>query len=182
MRLFRDQEYYRCDYCGSYYFPDPSKDGVRVLGVAPEAVQCPVCAEPLHLAALDNQYRGYQCPRCLGLLLQGGAFSRVMTARRAWATRPPDAPRPLDRDQLARQIRCPMCHQPMSTHAYAGPGTIVIDNCDQCFVVWLDYGELARVVNAPGRDRGSALLQKEQLVQVLSDLLADAEPGFHPEA
>jgi len=51
----------------------------------------------------------------------------------------------------------------MSTHPYAGPGVIVVDTCDQCLMIWLDYGELARVVNAPGRDRGAALLREEHL-------------------
>jgi Zn-finger nucleic acid-binding protein len=40
-----------------------------------------------------------------------------------------------------------------------GPGTIVIDTCDRCNIIWLDYGELGRVVNAPGKDRGVGLGQ-----------------------
>jgi len=30
----------------------------------------------------------------------------------------------------------------------------VIDTCHHCNLIWLDYGEIAKVVNAPGRDRG----------------------------
>ena len=45
----------------------------------------------------------------------------------------------------------------MTTHAYQGPGSIVIDTCDRCDVIWLGTGELASTVGAPGRDRGSAL-------------------------
>ena len=47
----------------------------------------------------------------------------------------------------------------MMTHPYMGPGTIVIDTCDGCNIIWLDYGELDRVINAPGKDRGVGLNQ-----------------------
>jgi Zn-finger nucleic acid-binding protein len=30
-----------------------------------------------------------------------------------------------------------------------------MDRCVSCDVVWLDYGELKRIVDAPGVDRGS---------------------------
>ena len=40
------------------------------------------------------------------------------------------------------------------THPHMGPGTIVIDTCDQCNLIWLDPGEFLRVINAPGKDRG----------------------------
>jgi Zn-finger nucleic acid-binding protein len=42
----------------------------------------------------------------------------------------------------------------MDTHPYGGPGNIVVDNCEKCQIIWLDYGELKKVINAPGRDRG----------------------------
>ncbi len=47
----------------------------------------------------------------------------------------------------------------MQTHPYYGPGNIVIDTCGHCNAIWLDHGELGRAVNAPGRDRGAALLR-----------------------
>ena len=40
-----------------------------------------------------------------------------------------------------------------------GPGTIVIDTCDGCNIIWLDHGELSRVINAPGKDRGVGMSQ-----------------------
>ena len=43
----------------------------------------------------------------------------------------------------------------MSTHPYFGPGNVVIDNCEACELVWLDFGELKQIVNAPGKDRGT---------------------------
>ena len=43
----------------------------------------------------------------------------------------------------------------MSTHPYYGPGNIVIDSCEGCDAVWLDFGELTQITDAPGRDRGN---------------------------
>jgi Zn-finger nucleic acid-binding protein len=42
----------------------------------------------------------------------------------------------------------------MNTHPYYGPGSIVIDSCGNCGLVWLDGGELETVINAPGKGRG----------------------------
>lgn len=161
MVLFREREYFRCEYCGSFHFPAPGQDGVRRLGPPPEEVPCPACGAALHLASLDDRYQGYQCERCQGLLLNRFQFGDAVQVRRAWAGHPPDAPRPLNRADLARRLRCPLCRQPMNTHAYGGPGNIVIDTCDRCQVVWLDYGELSRAIDAPGRDRGAAILRQE---------------------
>lgn len=162
MTLVRAQEYFRCDYCGSFHFPAASKDGVRLLGVAPKNIPCPVCGEALHLASLDDRHHGYQCVECRGLLLERSSFGEAVQSRRSWANGQPDAPRPLDRNDLERRVACPFCRRPMNTHPYYGPGNIVIDTCDGCNMVWLDYGELGRVVNAPGRDRGAALLRREK--------------------
>jgi Zn-finger nucleic acid-binding protein len=42
----------------------------------------------------------------------------------------------------------------MGTYQYLGPGNIVIDTCHADDLIWLDYGELEKVLDAPGRDRG----------------------------
>jgi hypothetical protein len=38
---------------------------------------------------------------------------------------------------------------------------VTIDTCDTCDVVWLDPGELRRIVDAPGRDRGTRDLPQD---------------------
>jgi Zn-finger nucleic acid-binding protein len=58
---------------------------------------------------------------------------------------------------LARSLMCPLCAGDMSTHPYYGPGSVVIDTCETCHVVWLDFGELRQIADAPGRDRGRSL-------------------------
>jgi Zn-finger nucleic acid-binding protein len=37
----------------------------------------------------------------------------------------------------------------MDTHFYAGPGNVIVDTCDDCSLLWLDRGELTRIVHAP---------------------------------
>ena len=157
MVLYREQDYFHCEHCNSFHFPAASQDGVRLFGEAPEGSLCPNCRIPLHMATLDDTYRGFQCKNCQGLLLARSSFRLTVETRRAKAVSPPDPPKPLNPQELSRKIDCPTCHQPMITHPYLGPGTIVIDTCDPCNTIWLDYGELSRVINAPGKDRGSGM-------------------------
>jgi hypothetical protein len=86
--------------------------------------------------------------------MQQFLFGEVVQYFRSRAQGPADRPRLLEANEMARRVLCPYCHQLMDTHPYAGPGNIVIDTCSNCEVIWLDYGEINQVVNAPGRDRG----------------------------
>jgi Zn-finger nucleic acid-binding protein len=43
----------------------------------------------------------------------------------------------------------------MTTDPYSGPGNVVIDSCAACDLIWLDFGEMRQIVDAPGGDRGS---------------------------
>jgi TFIIB-like protein len=60
-----------------------------------------------------------------------------------------DAVRQPDWKDLNRKIRCPQCGKTMDTHAYGGPGNVIIDDCERCSLDWLDYGELDKIVRAP---------------------------------
>jgi Zn-finger nucleic acid-binding protein len=159
MVLYRDHNYYHCEYCNSFHFPSVSTDGVRLFGEDPEGTRCPNCLLPLYLATLDNIYKGFQCRNCHGLLLKRDTFRRAVDSGRASATTPAYPPQPLNREELHRKLNCPICQKQMMTHPYLGPGTIVIDTCGHCNIIWLDYGELKHVINAPGKDRGKGLSQ-----------------------
>lgn len=67
----------------------------------------------------------------------------------------PAAPVPLDRQALARELSCPKCSYRFETYPHYGPGNVIIDNCTRCDLVWMDFGELRQIVDAPGRDRGN---------------------------
>jgi Zn-finger nucleic acid-binding protein len=168
MILVRDRDYYFCEYCGVYHFPNPSADGIRNLGEAPERITCPLCNIPLDLAIFDDHYRGHQCSNCKGILFNRGTFRKTLEARRAKAASPAEPVTRASETELGRQVFCPKCKQRMSTHHYLGPGNIIIDTCHTCDLIWLDYGELNKAVSAPGNDRGSA--HREQTVFLLDEM------------
>jgi Zn-finger nucleic acid-binding protein len=154
MRVVPGRDYFFCRYCGSYAFPQPSPDGVVTLGERGD-VDCPVCATTLARASVAG-VRVLHCANCRGILAEQEAFSTIVRFLRARASGEPDPVRPLNREDLQRQIACPHCGQRMDTHPYYGPGNVVIDNCTRCAVIWLDCGELATIRDAPGKDRQGA--------------------------
>ncbi len=189
MELFERRKYYYCRYCGTFHFIDaPAADGVQVLerGGAP----CPVCAAPLAKALLDDQHAVRYCEQCRGVLVPRAVFVDVVNARRAFPSRPPSIPAPLDERELQRHLVCPQCRDRMDVHPYYGPGNIVIDTCRGCDSIWLDFGELKQVADAPGRDRGQGAarplepelppahhprrisLGKRDLIEALADLFS----------
>jgi Zn-finger nucleic acid-binding protein len=153
MQLVRDQDYFFCQYCGAFHFPAPNDEGVRLLDALPYPQDCPVCQEPLYRASI-NHYPAMHCKKCRGTLMHQYLFGEIVPYLRSRAGGPTDKPRLLDQAQLNRRVRCPQCYEVMETHPYAGPGNIVIDTCPHCHIIWLDYGEINRVINAPGSDRG----------------------------
>jgi Zn-finger nucleic acid-binding protein len=155
MELFAERRYYFCRYCGTFEFLEGAPaDGVAVVPPPTAVHDCPACKGSLVIATLDGEYRVEHCEGCRGVLIACADFARAVGRRRAQASGPAATPVPLDRRELDRHLACPVCHQPMDVHPYYGPGNIVIDTCGTCNVVWLDYGELKRVADAPGADRG----------------------------
>jgi Zn-finger nucleic acid-binding protein len=154
--LFERRRYAFCQYCGAFHFLDaPAIDGLQVLARRKDARACRVCRGPLARAVLDAVNAVDYCERCRGVLLTRQSFAQVVAQRRAWATGPSTTPLPLDPRELERVIVCPACDTQMDVHPYYGPGNVVIDTCGTCDLVWLDFGELKQIVDAPGRDRGT---------------------------
>jgi hypothetical protein len=56
---------------------------------------------------------------------------------------------PPDARELDRRLFCPQCHIRMDTHRYGGPGNVIVDSCSKCELIWLDHGELLRIIHAP---------------------------------
>ena len=142
---------WHCVHCDSLVCPEPAADGVRVTGE--RGHNCPICKQPLLRATLDDREAIEICERCKGILMELPAFAVTLTARRRGAQTPSVTPSPIDPADLRRRIACPNCAAAMVTDWYYGPGHIVIDTCEACDLVWLDAGELARAVDAPGSDR-----------------------------
>lgn len=155
MELIESRRYFFCRHCGSFQFPEPGEDGIRVVGRSVEAPPCPVCKAPLAQALLDDAHPVHFCATCRGVLTPRHTFADVVTLRRAWASNPPVEPRPIDQRSLARELACPLCRTRLTTHPYYGPGNVIIDNCESCDIIWLDFWELKQIADAPGRDRGA---------------------------
>ena len=149
MQLKPSMDNFKCEYCQSVYFPDKNDDGVRVLAdQEDESIQnCPVCSNPLKLAAIDK-FRILYCCTCHGMLIPMGEFQVLIDDMQA-LQRDTMVQTAVDRGDLRRTIDCPQCHHAMEAHFYAGPGNVTIDSCDPCSLNWLDHGELMRIVHAP---------------------------------
>lgn len=138
---------FSCAYCSSVYYPDESRDGIRLSDVQQD-VSCPVCKVPLVLGFVGS-IRVTCCPKCRGSLIDQSSFLTVIQYIRIHSRGIEEPPPPVKMEELKRQIACPKCGQTMDTHPYGGPGNIIIDNCPACQINWLDYMELYRVTHSP---------------------------------
>ena len=155
MELVESRRYFVCRHCGTNHFPQTvEQDGIRIVGHPAGAPKCPVCNDAMAHALLDDDHPIDFCTRCRGVLLPRATFANVVNKRRAWAEHPPSEPVPFDRRELHRELACPRCGGRFDTYPHLGPGSVVIDNCTRCDVIWLDFGEMKQMVDAPGRDRG----------------------------
>lgn len=153
MELSEARRCFICHHCGTLRFPEPVAEDIRVLGAPAGAPLCPTCNKPLAFATIAER-SGHFCEQCRGLLLSREVFVALVQTKRAWASSVPRQPLPLDKRELERETACPGCGRRMETHPYYGPGAVVIDTCPRCDLIWLDTGEMDRIVDAPGRDRG----------------------------
>jgi Zn-finger nucleic acid-binding protein len=156
MELHARRRSFRCAHCSTVRYIDSpeTSDGICVVARPAEAQRCPACAAYLSRALLDGRHDVMYCEGCRGILMKRQQFAHVVQVRRAWAAGAPDEPSPLDTRELDRRVVCPGCAAAMQTHPYFGPGSIVIDTCDGCDLIWLDVTELKQITDAPGPDRG----------------------------
>ena len=145
------RDYVYCPYCAAFAFPSALEDSAdRVTPLADESdLSCPICKIELSVGAGEKQ-QVFFCAKCRGILLSSDDLMGIVRKRRAAHEGPPEEQRPLDQEQLKRQIVCPKCSKQMEVHPYYGPGAVVIDSCGRCKVVWMDHGELAVIERAPG--------------------------------
>jgi Zn-finger nucleic acid-binding protein len=148
MQLSRDQGLMICDYCKRQVTPLADEDGVIVMDATSH--NCPVCRAALANASIESQQFLY-CTRCHGMLLEMEKFVSlvdVLREYRYWC-RSSQAPRDPDSDRV---LHCPLCRHEMDGHFYGGGGNVNVDSCETCGALWLDRGELSRIVAAPDRD------------------------------
>ncbi|GAB4304467.1 MAG: hypothetical protein Fur0034_21400 [Desulfuromonadia bacterium] len=88
----------------------------------------------------------------------------------------------LDRDGLPLVRRgepdgdrlCPRCGIPLTPHAVAREGELVIDRCGECFGLFFDPGELERILN--GVSRGIATVDHTLLSRIMENSPSRAYP------
>jgi Zn-finger nucleic acid-binding protein len=146
-----DRDHFFCEYCKTYEFLAGAPADIKVVDEK-SGVVCPLCNTEMQVASMMRA-RVLQCANCRGILIGQERFLGIVTALRTASTEPPFIPGPPNPEELRRKIFCPLCRNLMDTHPYGGPGNIVVDNCEKCQVLWLDFGELKKVIHAPGRDR-----------------------------
>lgn len=153
MILHHERATYECSYCQTLHIPEADDQGLRIFDETARH-KCPLCNLPLVWVDMDGFPAEY-CPNCQGVLLLQHLFGKAVKVLRGRAKTPAVDPEMVNWDHLHRSVRCPSCHKDMSTHVYGGPGNIVIDTCVYCNLIWLDYRELRRVLDTPGRDRAA---------------------------
>ena len=145
-----DTEGYKCDYCHAVFYPGEEDDGVQVVDKQPDpalSLACPLCNQSLARAAIVKIPVLY-CTECHGLLLPMQVLQSLIDQLRAGPGKPA-VQTPPDRGDLKRTVQCSKCRRRMDTHFYAGPGNVIVDTCGDCWLIWLDRGELMRIVHAP---------------------------------
>ena len=145
---------------------------------------CPRC----HVSLETGEYDGVvieKCRHCHGRWMSPADLKAILEA----APPPAAAPAPrveIDLTGVGGDALCPRCGIPMAPFNYAGDSGVGIDKCPGCARLWLDAGDLERVlavVAASDRDldrdrkRFSADLHKAEVRQ---DLLEQQDTPTAP--
>ncbi len=152
MSLVYGMDHYHCAACNTFEFPTDlqnSSDGIVRSGRKTDFL-CPVCPDSnLEIGELRGSEVCF-CSNCRGYVIDSLTLGSMISALRAAFQGPDDRPILINRSELGVTIKCPACLERMDTHPYHGPGTVVIDSCMQCKLSWMGYGELAKIIRAPG--------------------------------
>jgi Zn-finger nucleic acid-binding protein len=131
---------------GSYDFPNPNLDGVALLD-DPSPYPCPACNKPL-VSAIVNEVQILSCPKCRGNLIDQSKMLPIIRHAEPLAAINDDIQDPPDKAELGRSLTCPSCRKMMAAYPYGGPGNIIIQGCEPCRLIWLDFGELSRIIRS----------------------------------
>jgi len=151
------QTHFHCHGCNTYSFPtgiDQTDEAITPTGKK-TGFNCPRCEVSLEVGKLTGGVQVCFCENCRGYVVDNDTFGQLAVTLRGNYTGADDKPQPIDPKQLDAAQCCPACFQKMEAHPYYGPGSVVIDSCIHCKLVWLDHGELGRIIRAPGQRPGN---------------------------
>lgn len=146
------QSHFHCEACNVYEFPtalDKSLEPIVASGNITE-FQCPKCQIGLEVGTIQEQQVCF-CHNCRGFVIASQTLGQLANDLRAAYQGPDDQPQPIDPLELDITETCPACLESMEAHPYYGPGNVVLDTCRNCEIAWLDHGELAKIIRAPGQ-------------------------------
>src|SRR5688500_11267551 len=137
---------FTCRHCGT---EEPVPVGLQAFDLFDASGwHCPSCRAVLLKAAAGG--RPIQvCSACHGALIAMSSFIAVVAVVRFFEGQALDVVPPRQQKPGDRQLECPGCGGPMTSHNYGGPGNVVMDTCERCELNWLDPGELRRIALAP---------------------------------
>lgn len=153
MKLILAKRQYVCNHCTTSYFPEENRDGVQTLGEQSHGL-CPICGYSPLIFATSGGKTVLHCKECRGLLVQIRELMPIIQTLRSQRLANSEVVPPLvDHGESSRKVSCPVCKRVMDTYLYGGGGNVYVDSCIECGVIWLDYRELNRIVEAPTRSR-----------------------------
>jgi Zn-finger nucleic acid-binding protein len=89
------------------------------------------------------------CRECHGMFIAMDDLGPLVSSLRAHRDRPATYLAPRGERDINRALDCPRCGATLDCHAYGGGGNVNVDSCEACESVWLDSGELRKIVAAP---------------------------------
>lgn len=119
---------------------------------------CPDCGALL-VARLHEGITLDVCPSCAGVWFEQGELKALIQQDPSSLLQleekvQPKEVRPLGSPPAARQ--CPNCADPMVRYRYLGVSSVELDACPRCKGIWVDDGELARMLQALQEAEGEA--------------------------
>jgi Zn-finger nucleic acid-binding protein len=107
-----------------------------------------VCRELL-VSAVAKDVRILSCPQCRGNLIAQSKMLPILRQARKPDTSASEDPQPIpNKSELKRVAVCPSCQKKMEAYPYGGPGNVIIQGCDECRLIWLDFGELSQIIRS----------------------------------
>lgn len=146
------QSHHWCRGCNLFEFPTALDEGLIPITSGGESTsfRCPKCEVSLEVGSITESVQVCFCSNCRGFVTSSQSLGQVITQMRSEYQGLDDQPQPLDPQELEIYDACPACRELMDSHPYYGPGNLVLNTCNPCQLAWLEHGELAKIIRAPG--------------------------------
>ena len=146
MMVEENQNLFHCEYCGCYDFPNPNLDEVALL----DEVSTLTCRYAISRSFQQWVKRVdiFSCPICRGNLISQSKMLPILRQVQLIDSDHEEFRFPQPQSEQERQILCPSCQKEMAVYPYGGPGNVIIQGCGECRLIWLDFGELSKILHS----------------------------------